>query len=93
MKTSVYIWRIESARKRQLEELARRKNRSVADVLDEAVSQWLEQHEANDANESEQQRLRRAAAMAFGTISGGAPDRSANARSRVREELRRRRKS
>ena len=92
MKTSVYSWRIESARKRQLEELARRQNRSVADVLDEAVSQWLEKQGANDADDSEQQRLRRAAATAFGTISGGDPDRAANARLRVRDELRRRRK-
>jgi hypothetical protein len=91
MKTSVYSWRVTSERKALLEELARRQNRSVAEVLDEAVSAWIAQRAANDDEEEGQSALRRAAQRAIGRIKGGNPDRAGNARALIRERLQRKR--
>jgi predicted transcriptional regulator len=91
MKTSVYSWRLEPARKAELEEIARKQERAIADVLDEAVAEWLKRQGANDGDEAVQEQLRRAALATFGRIRGGNPNRAEQSRKRVREKLLRRR--
>jgi predicted DNA-binding protein len=88
MRTSVYSWRVTSERKAALENLARKQKRAVAELLDEAVGQWLEQQTADDDDEAELE-LRLSAGRAIGRISGGDPDRASQARERIRERLRR----
>lgn len=87
MKTHVYSWRLQSGRKAALEEIARRQNRSVADLLDEAVDQWLSERVDTEKEEALQQRLRQAAATAIGSVAGGDPDRAEQARTRLRAML------
>jgi len=87
MKTEVYSWRLRSERKAALEEIARRQKRSVSDLLDEAVDQWLQERVAPEHEEALQQRLRQAAASAIGSVSGGDPDRAAQSRARLRAML------
>jgi hypothetical protein len=89
MKTSVYSWRVTSERKALLEELARKQKRSVSEVLDEAVTAWIEQRAANDDDEDAQSAMRRSAHRAMGRIRGGDADRASNARALVRERLQR----
>jgi hypothetical protein len=92
MKSAVYSWRVASERKAALEAMARRQRRSVAELLDEAVSQWLDQQAENDGGEAVQQQLRHAASSTFGRITGGDPNRAQEASARVREKLLSRRK-
>lgn len=92
MKTEVYSWRLESERKAALEEIARRQNRTVSDLLDEAVDQWLGERVDAEQEEALQQRLRQAAASAIGSVAGGNPDRAEQSRTRLRAMLMARRK-
>jgi len=93
MKTSVYSWRVSPQRKAALEEVARKRNKPVAELLDEAVDRWLSEQEDGEGEEARQQRLRAAAARAFGRISGGDPNRAERARATIRAKLRERRGS
>lgn len=92
MKTQVYSWRLRSERKAALEEIARKQNRAVSELLDEAVDQWLSEQSELESEEAQQRRLRQAAASAIGSIAGGDPARAGQARARVRAVLATRKK-
>jgi predicted transcriptional regulator len=89
-KNAVYSWRMEADRKAQLEEVARRRKRPLAELLDEAVAQWLRRQSPDDDDE---ERVRRKAQQCFATISGGDPERASQARERVRDKLRSKRRA
>ena len=75
------------ATKAALQAMARRQHRSVAELRDEAVSQWLDQQAENDDGEAVQQQLRHAASSTFGRITGGDANRAQEASARVHEKL------
>lgn len=90
MKTEVYSWRLSPHLKEELQEAARAERKSVADLLEEIVKDWL-QHTRGQAgtDEERQQRVREAVMKCAGTIEGG-PDLAENARSEVRARIARR---
>jgi hypothetical protein len=90
MKTEVYSWRLSPHLKDELQEAARAERKSVADLLEEIVVDWL-QHTRGQAgtDEERQQRVREAVMKCAGTIEGG-PDLAENARSEVRARIARR---
>ena len=90
MKSEVYSWRVSPGLKQELEQEARRRGESVADLLDQIAAQWLEEHGTVDDQE-EQARVRRAALRFIGRVAGGDPSRSRRAKERVKARLRRRR--
>ena len=87
MKTEVYSWRLSPYLKDELQEAARAERKSIADLLEEIVKDWL-QHGRGQAGteEEEQRRVREAVMKCAGTIAGG-PDLAENARSEVRAKL------
>jgi hypothetical protein len=92
MKTDVYSWRLSPARKAALEELARAERVSVAELLNRATDELIRNRLADpDSDEREQARLRRSAMRFVGTFRGGDPNRSREARERLRAKLTRRR--
>ncbi|HWM89957.1 MAG TPA: ribbon-helix-helix protein, CopG family [Thermoanaerobaculia bacterium] len=78
--------------KEELEEAARSRHTSVADLLEQIVREWLERFRngngsENEEDDEEQQRRLRAEVMKFtGTIEGE-PDWSESVRPRVRAKL------
>jgi hypothetical protein len=91
MKTEVYSWRLAPQRKAELEAEARREGSSLADLLEAITQDWLAaRHGVRQDEEAEQERLHKRAAMSFGVISGGDPDRSQSATHSVRQRLRQR---
>lgn len=85
-KTEVYSWRLSRPVKARLEEEARSRETSLADLLDQIVREWLES--SRDSGEEERQQQLRAAAMKLaGSIEGEDPERSENVRSLVRARL------
>jgi hypothetical protein len=93
-KTEVYSWRVSPETKAALEEEARREGMTLAALLDTIAEEWLRvRHHAALDDESEQERLRDAAAKCFGVIDGENSRRSETARKLVRERLGRRRAS
>lgn len=94
MKTDVYSWRVSRARKAALEEAARAERTSVAELLNRATDELiLSRRERAGDDEREQARLRRAATRFVGACRGGDPNRSRQARERLRRKLARRRVS
>jgi hypothetical protein len=90
-KTEVYTWRVSAATKAALEEAARTTNRSVAQLLDEIVTEHLNAAGSADKSESEnQRRLHARAARFLGTLSGGFARRSERTRQLVKARLKRR---
>jgi hypothetical protein len=89
-KSEVYTWRVSPAMKAALEEVARRSNRSVAQVLDELVGACLSAGPASESDVASQRRLHTRAARFLGALSGGAARRSEAARHLVRARLKRR---
>lgn len=88
MKSEVYSWRLSSATKSSLEEVARREQATVAALLERIVTGWLSSHRLErNQEESEQRRLHAAAARTFGTIRGSNPSRSEQVRRTVRARL------
>jgi hypothetical protein len=87
MKTQVYSWRLRSERKAVLEEIARKQNRAVSELLDEAVDRWLSEQGNAENEEALQQRIRQAVAPAIGSIAGGDPERAEQSRTRLRAML------
>ncbi|HVG07275.1 MAG TPA: ribbon-helix-helix protein, CopG family [Thermoanaerobaculia bacterium] len=79
--------------KEELEEAARSRQTSVADLLEQIVREWLERSrngngsEREEDDEERQRRIRAAAAPFIGSIHGGDPYRSENVRSEVRKRL------
>ena len=88
-KSEVYSWRVSPEVKNGLEAAARAHKTSVAQLLNQIVSQWLDREEAGD--DEIQNLLRKAAMKTFGTIRGGDPLRSQQVRQRVRARLQQRR--
>jgi hypothetical protein len=89
-KSEVYTWRVSSAMKAGLEEVARSTNRSVAQVLDEIVAERL--NTTGHATDSDRQRRLHARAARFlGCITGDVGRRSERTRELVRARLKRRR--
>lgn len=90
MKSEVYSWRVSADLKLELEREARRRQRSLAAMLEMAAREWLERIRAGRRNDGEQIRLRSAASKCIGAIAGGDPERAESARRLVRKRLRRR---
>jgi hypothetical protein len=91
MKTEVYSWRVSAQKKLELEMEARREGKSVAQLLDEMSSQWIEERKnSRPLDDVEQERIRKRVLALAGSYSGGDPQRAANASERVREILRER---
>ena len=89
MKTEVYSWRVSPERKAALEAEARRNGQSLAELLERIAADWLEtQHGARADEESEQSRIRAAAASSIGFLSSGNPNRAKNASQLIRQKLR-----
>ena len=90
-KTEVYTWRVSPAMKASLEEAARSKKRSVAQLLDEIVAEGLDTAgRESEADAGGQRRLHARAARFLGCLAGGDRRRSERARELVRARLRRR---
>jgi predicted transcriptional regulator len=91
MRSAVYSWRVSPERKAALEQLARKQKRSIAELLDQAVTRLLETDAEQGTDEEIQQSLHAAAANAIGRIAGGDSNRAEHARTRLREQLRQKR--
>lgn len=83
-KTEVYSWRVAPEVKRSLEDEARRRNLTLAQMLDQITQDWLAQHAANDGTP---ERVLAAARRWIGSISGGGVPRSERVRELVRQRL------
>lgn len=102
METEVYSWRLSSDLKMALEEAARVQSKSLEELLEQIARDWLAQtknqnadkedeDKKEDEDEEELQRRLHSSAMRFiGTLNGGNPNRSENARSEVRARIARR---
>src|SRR3989442_1084426 len=89
-KTEVYSWRVSSGTKARLEEAARTRRRTVAQLLDEIVTERLSADFENEAEAERQRRLRVRAARFAGRIAGVEPQRSEQVGALVRARLARR---
>ena len=86
MKTEVYSWRLSPEKKLELKGEARRAGKSVAEVLDEISSEWLNmRRDADNEDGMEQARIRKRIMATVGTVSGGDPTRSARSQGLVRD--------
>ena len=89
-KTEVYSWRVEPDLKADLEAEARRREISVARLLDRIVKSWLEQERVAEDDEAVQARLRAKAMRSAGKLEGGDPLLATQASARIKEKLRKR---
>jgi hypothetical protein len=88
VKTEIYTWRVSTAVKTRLEEAARVRRRSVAELLDELVTEGLDITDRDSAADVERQhRLHRRAGRFLGCIAGGHARRSEHVRELVRSRL------
>ena len=88
-KTEVYTWRVSPVLKAGLEEAARSEDRTVAQLLDEIVTEHLRSGSRRGRGEDDrQQRLHARAAGFAGCIAGRNPRRAEKARELVRARLR-----
>jgi hypothetical protein len=88
MKTEVYSWRVSAQKKLELEVQARREGKSVAQLLDEISSEWLEERKnSRNGDEAEQAALRRRVMKTVGTIRSGDPMLATKARDIVRARI------
>jgi hypothetical protein len=86
MKTEVYSWRLSARKKAELDSEARREGKSIAGLLDEITTDWLEaRRDSRNGDEAEQVAIRKRAAKVIGSLRGGNPDRSSQASQRVWE--------
>ena len=91
MKTQVYSWRISARKKAELENEARREGKSLAGVLEEITTDWLEERRnSRNGEEAEQAAIRMRVEKVIGSLRGGDPTRSERARELVREAIRER---
>lgn len=87
-KSEVYSWRVAPETKAALEHVARRERSSIGQLLDRLVGEWLAvRARGADGDDTEQARLHAAAARTLGTIRGGNPHRSEQARALIRGRL------
>ena len=89
VKTEIYTWRVSTAVKTRLEEAAQARGRSVAQLLDELVTEGLADRDSADDLER-QQRLHRQAHPFLGCIAAGHSRRSERVRELVRSRLKKR---
>lgn len=90
-RSTVSSWKLSSGLESELEEAARDRQQSVAELLEEIARDWLERHREREVAAAAQQEEIRAAAMkVVGAIKGGDPDRAQNSRSEIRARLARR---
>jgi hypothetical protein len=88
MKTAVYSWRVSAEKKMELESEARRQGRSLAAVLEQITTDWLEQRRlASNDDEAEQAAIRRRVMATVGTLRGGDPTRSSRTSELVRDVI------
>lgn len=92
MKSEVYSWRICPEIKAALEEAAREQGTSIARLLEQVVSDWLDRQKAEAIDDEEQQRRMREEAMKYvGAIElGEGPYTAERIRERVRGRLKKR---
>lgn len=89
MKTEVYSWRVSAQRKAELESEARREGTSLAKLLEDITTKWLEeQRSSRNGEEAEQAAIRKRVMATVGSIRGGDPTRSQRASELVREIIR-----
>lgn len=87
-KTEVYSWRLSRQLKVELEEAARSEHKSMAELLERIVREWLEQSRDRDEKEEERQRRLQEEAMRFvGILESGRPDRAERTRSEVKARI------
>jgi len=87
-KTEIYTWRLSRATKTRLEEAARVRGRSLAQLLDELVTSELDRAGRDAETELErQQRLHNRARRFIGSFAGGRSRRSERVRDLVRIRL------
>lgn len=84
-KTEVYSWRLSPEVKRSLEDEARRRSVTLAEMLDQIAQEFLSRRTRTD---DAQDRIRAVARRSIGSISGGGAGRSERVRELVRERLR-----
>jgi hypothetical protein len=88
MKTEVYSWRVSAERKAELESEARREGTSLAGLLEQITTNWIEDRRAGrNGDEAEQKALRKRVMATVGTIRGGDPTLSSRAREVVRGRI------
>jgi hypothetical protein len=85
-KSEVYSWRLSRETKAILEDEARRRGSSLADVLERIVQEWRRGRDAGD-DTAEQARLHAAAARSFGRLAGRQPYSAARTREVIRQRL------
>lgn len=92
-KTEVYSWRLSRDMKISLEEAALRKQKSISQLLETIVNEWLaESYQAGDSRDDEEQaRLQEAAATCFSAFGSENPERSESIRQELRARLAKRR--
>lgn len=90
-KSEVYTWRVSPSTKASLEEAARNRNRSVAQLLDEIVADHLKASDTDESEVARQRRLHARASRFAGCIAGDVARRSERVRELVRARLKRRR--
>ena len=89
-KSDVYTWRVSSALKASLEEVARSEGRTLARLLDDIAAEHVRLAGTRDGSEAERQRrLHKRAARFAGLIAGNQPRRAERSRELVRARLRR----
>lgn len=90
-KSEVYSWRLSPRLKAELEEAARTKKKSMAELLEDIAEDWLRgSRSQGESEEQRQQQLRESAMRFIGALEGDRPDRAENVRSEVRARLARR---
>lgn len=91
-KTEIYTWRLSRATKARLEDAARVRGRSVAQLLDELVTSELNRGGEDAETELDrQQRLHNRARRFVGSLAGDRSRRSERVRDLVRARLNKRR--
>jgi predicted DNA-binding protein len=88
MKSEVYSWRLTPEMKTRLESEARRSGKSLAEVLEQISTNWLEQR-AGAYDDEMEAKLRNRIMATVGTIRGGDPQRASRSKELVREIIRR----
>jgi hypothetical protein len=87
-KTEVYTWRVSPTLKADLEEAARAGRHTVAQLLDEIVTEHLQgAHRRRGSEADQQRRLHLRAARFAGRMAGTNPRRAEKARDLVRTRL------
>jgi len=89
-KSEVYSWRVSPALKASLEDAARSRRRTLAQLLDEITAKYIDGQRAARGDDEEQRRLHERASRFAGILRGSEPRRSERVRALVRARLRRR---